>query len=505
MSERLMKIDTDAGKPSAWSGECLVVGVYEGRQPQDALKECGKGVEKAVRTALDARWINGKPGETLLLPSPSGDESRVRSLLLVGLGKKNEIGRERLRSLGGTIFGQAKKSATGNLLCIIAMDQHGIKRSAAAEALAEGVLLGSYRFDHYRQEIPEAERFQPQTLTLAVRKEDATVVTERLKRVRAVVGGVFLARDLGNHPGNVINPDYLANQARHLGEKYGLRTTILGIDEMQAAGMNGILAVGQGSINPPRLMVLEYRNGGDKPPLVVVGKAITFDSGGISLKPADKMENMKYDMSGGAAVFGFLQAVATLQLPINVVGVVPSAENLPSGSAQRPGDIIKTAKGIHVEVINTDAEGRLILADALHYAERFQPRYLIDLATLTGACVVALGTECSGLMSNSKRLSRLLHQAGEDSGERLWPLPMYPEYQEQIKSEIADIKNSGTRDAGTIMGGCFLSRFVEKGRRWAHLDIAGTAQEKSGRPHVPKGGSGFGVRLLCRFAQKYMD
>ncbi|MBF0424535.1 MAG: leucyl aminopeptidase [Magnetococcales bacterium] len=504
MSERMPATPIDTGKPSAWSGDCLVIGVCEGNKPQEALKLCGQGVEEIVHTALAAKWLHGKAGESLLLPMPAGGASGARALLLIGLGKRDEITRERLRGIGGTIFAQARKSTLSTLLCLIPLDRQGLKRSVAAAALAEGVLLGSYRFDHYRQESPENERFQPQSFTLAVRKEDAAAVDERLKRVRAVVDGVFLARDLGNHPANVVNPDYLANQARLLGERHDLRTTIFGIDELQAAGMNGILAVGQGSRNHPRLITLEYRNGGDKSPLVVVGKAITFDAGGISLKPAEKMENMKYDMSGGAAVFGFLQAVATMRLPINVVGIVPAAENLPSGTAQRPGDIIRTAKGVCVEVINTDAEGRLILADALHHAERFQPRYLIDLATLTGACVVALGVECAGLLGNDKRLMRRLQRVGEESGERLWPLPMFPEYQEHIKSDFADIKNAGTRDAGTIMGGCFLSRFVEKGRPWAHLDIAGTAQEKTGRPHVPKGGSGFGVRLLCAFARKHM-
>ncbi|MBF0137581.1 MAG: leucyl aminopeptidase [Magnetococcales bacterium] len=501
----MLKIEVDTGKIPDWSGECLVVGIYEGRHPQEALKACGPDVEKAVCQALDAKWISGKPGDVLLLPHAGNENPNMRAILLVGLGKKEDISLERLRSVGGTLVGQAKKSSLATLLCAITLDHHGIKRAAAAEALVEGVLLGGYRFELYRQEAPEAERFQPQSLTLAVRKEDVDGIRERINRARAVVGGVFLARDLGNHPANVVTPEYLANQARQLGEKYALRTTILNVEEMQAAGMQGILAVGQGSCHPPRLLVLEYRNAGETPPLAVVGKAITFDAGGISLKPAEKMETMKYDMCGGAAVFGFMQAVAEMKLPINVVGIVPAAENLPSGTAQRPGDIIKTAKGIHVEVINTDAEGRLILADALHYAERFKPRYLIDLATLTGACIVALGSECSGLMSNDKCLSRCLRRAGEEAGERLWPLPLFPEYQEQIKSDVADIKNAGTRDAGAIMGGCFLSRFVEKGRAWAHLDIAGTAQEKTGRPHVPKGGSGVGVRLLCRFARKYMD
>ncbi|MBF0321972.1 MAG: leucyl aminopeptidase [Magnetococcales bacterium] len=505
MAERMLKVTADAGKVAAWSGDGLVVGVYEGRKAQKALQECGKEVEKAVQQALEGKWINGKVGETLLLPAPGGASLRVRAILLVGLGKEDAMTRERLRTIGGGIYGQAKKSTLETLLCLISMDEHGVKINAAAEALAEGLMLGSYRFEHYHHETPDAERFHPRSCTLAMREEKIATLVKRLEQVRAQVGGVFLARDLGNHPANVVNPEYLAHQARLLGEKYHLRTTLLGMDELRGAGMNGILAVGQGSINPPRLLVMEYRNGGEKPPLAVVGKAITFDAGGISLKPADKMEHMKYDMCGGAAVFGFLQAVAEMKLPINVVGIVPAAENLPSGSAQRPGDIIKTAKGIHVEVINTDAEGRLILADALHYAERFRPRYIIDLATLTGACVIALGSECSGLMSNDKSLAKKLRRAGETTGERLWPLPMYPEYQEKIKSDVADIKNAGTRDAGAIMGGCFLSRFVEKDRPWAHLDIAGTADEKSGRPHVPKGGSGVGVRLLCRFARKYMD
>jgi leucyl aminopeptidase len=299
----------------------------------------------------------------------------------------------------------------------------------------------------------------------------------------------------------VATPTHLAEEAERLGEVVGLEVTVLGPGEMEAEGMGAILAVAQGSEQEPRLIVLEHRGGreGD-PPLLLVGKGLTFDAGGISIKPASGMEDMKYDMSGGAAVFGALYAVAELGLPINVVGIVPSSENLLSGRAVKPGDVVRTREGKTVEILNTDAEGRLILADALSYAQTFRPAAMVDCATLTGACVVALGNHASGILGTDEELIQELREAGDRSGERCWPLPLWKEYREQLDSTVADLKNVGGRPAGTITAAAFLKEFVGE-VPWAHLDIAGTAYGEGKLSYQRKGGFGVPTRLLVEWVR----
>ncbi|MBF0124655.1 MAG: leucyl aminopeptidase [Magnetococcales bacterium] len=509
MAERVPAMKIETGKAAVWNGDCLVVAVYEGGRLQDAASQVfGKEGAKVVQQLLDDGWMRGKADEHLLIPMPVTGVAASR-LLLLGLGKSEELTLEKLRLNAGQMMQLASKKGMRSLLSILPLDQQvakhpagkGNKRRRELKAMVEGAQLACYRFNHYRKEQPDEDKL-PQELTFAVARDEASSCRELLDHVGKVVRGVFLARDLGNHPGNVATPDYLAKVAQEMGQRLAFKTTIFDEKALQKQGMNTLLGVGQGSCHPPRLIIMEHRKGGEKPPVVIVGKGITFDSGGISLKPGDKMEDMKFDMSGGAAVFGVMQVAAELQWPINLIGIVPAAENLPDGKAQRPGDIVRSAKGLFVEVINTDAEGRLVLADALHHAESFNPAAIIDLATLTGACVVALGTQCAGLLGNDDRLIAALRQAGDESGERVWPLPMYPEYQELLKSSVADVKNIGNREAGTITGACFLSRFVEKERRWAHLDIAGMAIDSDGkRSYAPKGCVGFGVRLLCQLIE----
>ncbi|MEZ4484379.1 MAG: leucyl aminopeptidase [Syntrophotaleaceae bacterium] len=305
----------------------------------------------------------------------------------------------------------------------------------------------------------------------------------------------MLARDLVNEPGNVKSPAFLAEQAQVMAEELGLQCTVLDRPALEQEGLGALLGVAQGSIREPRLIVMHYRGAGDERPIALVGKGVVFDSGGISLKPGEKMDQMKMDMAGGAAVLGTLQAAARMQLPVNLVGIVPAVENMPSGSAIRPGDILTSLAGRTIEVLNTDAEGRLILADALTYAKRFEPREVIDLATLTGACIIALGHHAAALLGNHQGLLRQLQKAGEQSGERCWQLPLWDDYGEQIKSEVADLKNIGGRPAGTITAAAFLQHFA-KDFRWAHLDIAGTAWQEKGSDYRPAGATGFGVRLL---------
>ena len=317
--------------------------------------------------------------------------------------------------------------------------------------------------------------------------------------VKSVCDAVRMTRDLVSAPGNLATPAYLAEKALEIGGRYGMGCTILDRDELERLGMGALLAVGQGSQHPPRLVVMEYRGGGDRSrPVVLVGKGITFDTGGISLKPGANMELMKHDMAGGAAVLGTMQAAAGLKLPVNLVGLVPLAENMPDGRAYKPGDVVTTMSGLTVEINNTDAEGRLILCDALHYAQRYKPALLLDLATLTGACIVALGHNATGALGNDPKLIKALARAGEATGERIWELPLWDEYGELMKSDIADLKNAGGPSAGTISAGWFLKQFVGT-TRWVHLDIAGTAWEEKGRHYLPKGATGVGVRLLVEY------
>jgi leucyl aminopeptidase len=506
MQDQQIKINLTSGLIEKWRGNALAIAVYEDGQAQKSIAQCGDVVKKEVKRILKDRWIKGKAGETLLIPTPADSGMLASRILLIGMGEEKTINPEGLRTLGAQLAASCKKHNIVSLNCLITLDNHNdINQLKAVETIAEGIWMGSYQFETFRSKKDKEEKKPSETkISFSVAKEHLAPSKKLLPRVEKICRGVALARDLGNQPGNVLNPETLAAKASDLMEKLPIKTTILTEKALIKKNMNGILAVGQGSGTKPRLITMEYRNGGDKPLLAVVGKAVTFDSGGISIKPSNKMEDMKFDMSGGAAVFGFMQAIAEMKLPINVVGIVPAAENLPSSSAQRPGDIIKTAKGIFVEIVNTDAEGRLILADALHHAAGFDPDVIIDLATLTGACVVALGAHSSGVMGNSDDLLKTLQDVGDNCGDRVWPLPMFDAYQEQIKSNVADIKNVGGPGAGTITAGCFLSRFVEKKQTWAHIDIAGTAWDMSGsKPHFPKGATGVGVRLLCRYAQEH--
>lgn len=524
----VLKVDIVTGAVPSWKGDALVIGVYEGGEAQPALALCGKTVEGAVKKVLKAGWMRGTLGESVMIPRPGHCDLQVERLVLLGLGEKGALKEESFRALGGHITKLCHASDIKTCYSLLTLDpfvlsRKGKKRAKrqgirVLEALAEGAWLSHYRFEPFKQDDPKkdhSKKAQKDKRSLKQlflgyeapstegQAKDGKTASSRLAGVACMTRGVTLARDLANRPGNLLNPEALAEEARQLAKRLpDIKTTVFSEKTLEKKGMNGILAVGGGSANAPRLITMTYNQGGNKPLLAVVGKGITFDSGGISLKPGAGMEEMKYDMSGGAAVLGWMQAVAEMQLPLNLVGIVPAAENMPSGTAQRPGDVIKTAKGVFVEVVNTDAEGRLVLADALHHAASFKPKAIIDLATLTGACVVALGSHASGLMGNDDTLLARLQKAGERSGERLWPLPLFDEYKEQVKSTVADIKNVGGKGAGTITAACFLSHFVEPKQAWAHIDIAGTAWDDDGsRPHIPKGSVGVGVRLLCRFVQ----
>jgi len=488
-----MKIDVISANPLEYATPALVIGCCEDEQ-DDLFSACDAALDGCLGRLAGSREFSGKANTSRLLHTLG--RMPAERLLLVGLGKRSELNDERLRQAAGNAV-QALRSARvpsfGSALHLSAT------LPEALEAVCVGTLLGSYAFEQYKTKDKE-ERFSFAGMTLLLPKGgDATAAGNRVERAEIVCQGVRLARDLVSQPGNVVTTGYLADTARDLAVCHCLECRIYEQDELEMLGMNALVGVGKGSAEPPRLIVLEYRGGAAKGrPVVLVGKGITFDSGGISIKPGAGMEEMKTDMAGAAAVLGAMAAAAGLKLPVNLVGIVPTAENMPDGKAYKPGDVLKSLSGTTIEITNTDAEGRLILCDALHFAQRFKPAAMIDLATLTGACVVALGHEASGLMGNDQRLVDALKEAGERCGERLWQLPLWDEYGEAMKSDIADLKNAGSRDGGSITAGWFLKQFVGS-TRWAHLDIAGTAWSDKARPYSPKGASGVGVRLLIEY------
>jgi leucyl aminopeptidase len=443
-------------------------------------------------------WI-GKFKRVLLL-YPRG-ALPARRLLLLGLGKRASFSASRLREAAAVVAQRVNELKVERYSFDLPTPE-GLALADAAQALVEGSLLSLYRYDQYKTTLGSDEQHAIAELTIVSSIEDQTI--DRGAEVGAVIArGVALARDLANGPGNDVTPTKLGEEALALGERTGVQVTVLGLDELRQQGFGGILGVAQGSQQPPRFIILEH-GPKDGPTVCLIGKGITFDTGGISIKPAEGMENMKMDMGGAAAVLGTMQAIGELNLPIHVVGLISAAENMPSGTAYRPGDIIKTLSGKTIEVLNTDAEGRIVLADALFYAQRYQPDGIIDLATLTGAIMVALGPHAIGVMSNDDGLSERVLRAGEASGERAWRLPLWEPYQEMVKSHIADVKNTGGRAGGAITAAAFLSNFVGD-YPWVHMDIAGTAWTDKPLPYAPKGATGVGVRLLVEALREWAE
>jgi leucyl aminopeptidase len=488
-----MKIDAIIANPLKHATAALVIGCWENVQ-DDLFSACDAALDGCLGRLAANREFSGKANTSRLIHTLG--RLPTERLLLVGLGKKGDKEDERLRQAAGNAV-QALRSARVASFAS-ALHLAGTSKTALA-AVCEGTLLGGYAFDQYKtKDMDERFGFAGMALLLpkgADRKEAGAMI----ERTVALCRGVSLARDLVSHPGNVATTGYLANAAHELAARHNLSCEILEMDELERLGMNALLAVGKGSTEPPRLIVLEYRGGGEKErPVVLVGKGITFDSGGISIKPGAGMEEMKTDMAGGAAVLGAMEAAAGLGLPVNLVVIIPTAENMPDGKAYKPGDVVTSLSGTTIEITNTDAEGRLVLCDALHFAQRYKPAAMIDLATLTGACVVALGHEASGLMGNDQRLVNALKKAGEMCGERVWELPLWDGYGETMKSDIADLRNAGNRDGGSITAGWFLKQFVGT-THWSHLDIAGTAWSDKARPCAPKGATGVGVRLLIEY------
>jgi leucyl aminopeptidase len=499
----MIKINQKIEQPLNHKTECLILPCLEIKKPTGLLKEIDDNLQGAISAALKNKRFSGKPNQTLLFNS-TGKASHI---LLLGIGKTKEVTAEKIRQAAATAVKVLEKSKFKSVAADLSdFESLGKGRSGLygelAGAVAEGAGLALYHFDNYKSKDEDDARLEKLTLLTTSKAQQATV-EKSIVRAEKIVHAVHIARDLISHPGNTVTPTYLAEHAKKMARKNKITCKVLGKKEMKKLGMGSLLGVAQGSDEPPALIVLEYNGAAKKKaPTVIVGKGVTFDTGGISLKPGGSMDEMKMDMSGAATTLATLELVASLKLKANVVGIVAAAENMPSGSAIKPGDILKSMSGKTIEVLNTDAEGRLVLADALTYAQRYKPKEVIDLATLTGAVLHALGHHAAAVIGNNPAMIQKLKDAGEATGESVWELPLWEEHEKATKSDIADLKNIASPGvgAGTTMGAAFLKPFAGD-QPWTHIDIAGTAWGFD-RPYTNKGASGFGVRLLLNYLEK---
>jgi leucyl aminopeptidase len=475
-------------------GGCLIVGVYEDGKPGEAAAEVDAASDGLIRRLIKSGDLPGELGEARLLSGVPG--VRAQRVVVAGLGKRDRLGVSGLRQALEAAVATLKGSRTDDVVSYLGLEPiESVTPYYLARHTVETIGNATYSFDEMK-----SERKKPfpalKKIGVAVREASQQAAAEAgAKHADAIVAAMSLVKDLGNLPPNVCTPSYLARTAQRLARELPrLSTRVLGESEMKRLGMHSLLSVTRGTEEPAKLIVMEYKGASRGNPVVLVGKGITFDTGGLSLKPGPGMDEMKYDMCGGASVIATVSAIAGLGLPINVTGVVPACENLPSGKATRPGDIVRSMSGQTIEILNTDAEGRLILCDALTYARRFKPAVMIDVATLTGACVIALGHHLTAIMSNRDELARSLAEAGVAAADRGWHMPMAEEYERQLQSNFADLANVGGREGGAITAACFLGRFT-KDVDWAHLDIAGTAWRTGSK----KGATGRPVPMLTEF------
>jgi leucyl aminopeptidase len=534
-----MDIIAKTGKIQEESIEVLVLQLFEKSVEMtqewplpESIRSLEEPIQEIIRQILQENTFKGKTLETHLVHLGRRSSPFPKAILVMGLGKKEECTLETIRRVAGKAVKEISKKGFATYGVELGTWVEAVKVGAdlksapvsslerVVQAFVEGALLGLYKFDPYKSQKEEGPLKEVTQLVLihpGVQK--LSEIKKGIQVAQVISEAVNFTRDLINTPANDMTPSELANQAKQMAKWHHLKCQIFTERKLSDLKMGALLAVAKGSDEPPRFIILEHHpkqgagskeQGADSEPqasdtVVLVGKGVTFDSGGISLKPSKGMYQMKTDMSGAAAVIGTLQAIASLDLPLHVVGLVGATENLPSGKAIKPGDIITSLSGTTIEILDTDAEGRLVLADALAYARRYNPKAVIDLATLTGACVVTLARIAAGMMGNNRALLDQVRQAGEISGERVWELPLWDEYKELVKSKIADLKNI-TEDvgAGTIMGGAFLSYFT-KDYPWVHLDIANVARNFEEKPYTPEGGTGFGVRLLIEFLRSWMQ
>lgn len=494
-----MEFSIKTGGAEKQHHNCVIVGVYESQKLSQAAKAIDELSSGYLSNILKRGDLDGKADTTLMLHNVPGMHSD--RVLLVGLGKEDEFTEKQYaKAVRASVKAVAASGANEAVIYFAELPVKSLGLRRKVSLLAEVALDTTYRFNAIKRkkEAAEDQDAKKSIKRLTLHIADAALVKEAeagLVDGKALAAGVSLTKDLGNLPPNVCTPTYLAQQAQEIGKTYGMKVEVLERADLEKLGMGSFLGVTKGSEEPPKLIVMQHLKGKkDQKPVVLVGKGITFDTGGISLKPGAEMDEMKYDMCGAASVLGTFKTIAEMDLPLNVVGIIPTCENMPDGRATRPGDVLTSMSGLTIEVLNTDAEGRLILCDALTYAERFEPSAVVDIATLTGACVIALGHHATGLFSNKDELAAELLQAGEKALDRAWHMPLWDDYQPQLDSNFADMGNIGGRAAGSITAACFLSRFAKK-YDWAHLDIAGTAW-KSGKE---KGGTGRPVPLLTQF------
>jgi leucyl aminopeptidase len=490
-----MDFSVKVASPEKQRSDCVVVGVFEAKQLSEAAQALDSAANGRLSRVLNQGELSGRLGETALLHDVAGCQaSRV---LLVGCGRASKLDELRLRKIVEHTARALRAAGVEQATSYLAELSPKLDAYWSARHCVEATEHTLYEFEQFKTKKKKSKKPKLRKIQLGfMDRKRASAARSGTRDGQAVAKGVAMARDLGNRPANHCTPSYLADQAQSLQKRHkSITSQILSEAQMRRLGMGALLSVAQGSEQPAKLIVMHYRGGKQADaPYALVGKGVTFDTGGISIKPAEAMDEMKYDMCGAASVFGALIALAELKLPVNVVGVIPATENMPSGTATKPGDIFTSMSGQTVEVLNTDAEGRLILSDALTYVGRFKPRVVIDIATLTGACVIALGQHATGLLSNQQALADALLAASKKSCDRAWQLPLWEEYQQQLDSPFADMANVGGRPAGTITAGCFLSRYTEK-YKWAHLDIAGTAWI-SGKN---KGATGRPVGLLVQY------
>lgn len=496
-----MKFSIARGPTPKLTPGLLVLGLYQGNlRKSPLLQELDKAVDGAIDAAIRDERFAGKAGETLLIPGLA--RVGCRQVLLVGLGERKEVTPQTYRDLAGHAGARARKVGFGRIGFALdpVVDPRGRFGPDEAQALGEGLVLGGYRFQKYLRE-EDRERFDVQEVRLLhpLRKGAAEVLAA-LERGVLVGRAQCIARDLVNEPANVVNPPFMVEMARRIAAERGLEIKVFEKPQLEEMGMGAFLAVSQGTQHPPYLVHLTYRPEGEvRRRVALVGKCLTFDTGGYDIKPADGMLDMKIDMAGAAAVLATIAGAADLKVQTEVHAIFAATENMIGPAAYRPGDVIRARNGKTIEVGNTDAEGRLTLADALCYASELEVDTIVDAATLTGACMVALGMEYAALYTDSDRLARQLVDAGQFAGEKLWRMPLPPEYKELFKSDIAELKNVGPRWGGSITAALFLKEFVDPAKEWAHLDIAGPASADKARPATPKGGTGYPVRLLLRY------
>ena len=498
---KIMQVEAKQGRAESEAAEVLVLARCEGEGP---LKHEAAAVDKALtgglRELLQSGEFEGKSNELVLVHTHG--RSRAKRILLVGLGKQKDLRLDTFRQAMGHVAKRVRQAkAFSFAVALPAATVRGASLVDLTQALVEGAILGSYQFTAYRSDENASAKDLARMTLVVPQKGQLRQVSEGIRRGVATAEATVFVRDLCNHPSNVMTPTHIANEAKTIAKESNVALKVLEQGDMEQLGMGALLGVARGSHEPPKFIILEYKNTAARKsthPVVLVGKTITFDTGGISLKPAENMEQMKADMTGGAEVLATIRAAARLKLPLHLISILPATENMPGGRAMKPGDIVKTLSGKTVEVQNTDAEGRLILSDGLAYATRYKPAALIDIATLTGACAVALGQFAIGMFGNDDKLKDHIREAGLRAGERVWEMPLWDEYFEQLRSDVADMRNIGGRGGGMITAALFLSKFVGD-CPWVHLDIASTDWSERERAYIPKGPTGIGTRLLIQF------